>query len=58
MAADITYIDQGREFVNKVQEELYKIVNLLHITTSKWLSEMYEHTMQTAILTCIEDQRN
>ena len=61
MCCEVVISDQGREFVNQVQEELYRLTGTEHRVTSAYhpqtngLTERFNQTLQTALLKVVNE---
>ena len=58
---EVVISDQGREFVNQIQDELYRLTGTKHRVTSAYhpqtngLTERFNQTLQTALLKLVND---
>ena len=61
---EVLISDQGREFVNEVQEELFRLTGTEHCVTSAYhpqsngLTERFNQTLQTALIKLINESQN
>ena len=61
---DITISDQGREFVNSIEKELFSLTGTEHRITSAYhpqtngLTERFNQTLQTALMKMVNEEQN
>ena len=61
---EVLISDQGREFVNEVQEELFRLTGTEHCVTSAYhpqsngLTERFNQTLQTALIKLVNESQN
>ena len=60
---EVLISDQGREFVNEVQEELFRLTGTEHCVTSAYhpqsngLTERFNQTLQTALIKLVNESK-
>ena len=61
---EVLISDQGREFVNEVQEDLFRLAGTEHCITSAYhpqsngLTERFNQTLQTALIKLVNESQN